>query len=138
MTITRTTNTAAAIGSGVGINFNLKNIVGNNITYGTIEVDSTNVSSNTEASKFVIRLLNNGVMNVNYVFDNTGLFTAASSMSEGSDRRIKSNIRSANKLDSFNKIMKIDVRDYTLIKDKDNVTHRGVIAKESPGDRNYQ
>jgi hypothetical protein len=129
VTLTRTTNTAAAIGSGVGINFNLKNIVGNNITYGTIEVNSANVSSATEAGKFIIRLLNNGVMNVNYVFDNNGLFTAASAMSEGSDFRIKDNIRDANKFDSFTKIMKINVKDYTLKKDRNKVLHRGVIAQ---------
>lgn len=130
MTITRTTNSAAAIGAGVGINFNLKNIIGNNITYGTIEVNSANVSNNTEAGKCIIRLLNAGVMNVNYVFDNNGLFTAASAMSEGSDIRIKENIRDANKIDSFNKIMKINVKDYTLKKDRNNSIHRGVIAQE--------
>ena len=130
MTITRTTNTAAAIGAGVGVNFNLKNILGNNITYGTIEVNSANVSASTEAGKFIIRLLNNGVMNVNYTFDNLGLFTAAASVSEGSDIRIKENIVNASKVDSYNKIMQINVKDYTLKKDRDKKIHRGIIAQE--------
>lgn len=128
--IIRTTNTAAAVGSGVGINFGLKSLSGSNITYGTLSTRSVNVGSGSESGKMVINLLNNGAMDATFTFGNDGLFTASASVSEGSDSRIKSNITHANMQDSFNKIQQINVMDYTLNADQDQKIHRGIIAQE--------
>jgi len=130
LSITRTTSDTPAAGLGVCMKFDIENSVNVNTTFGTLEVSATTITDAAEDGKFSFKLINAGTEAVEAAsIANDGTFTC-NNVVETSDIRVKENITPVNNLDSFQKIMDINIVDYNFIADSQKVSHRGVIAQE--------
>jgi hypothetical protein len=115
---------------GVGLNFDIKNNINTIKTFGSISILGNNVTNNKETSKLNIDLINNGKINNNTLTLTSDGVLSIKRLVESSDIRIKENIKLTNIKESYNKIMKIKVKDYNYISDKKKKLYSGVIAQE--------
>jgi hypothetical protein len=115
---------------GVGLNFDLKNNIDIIKTFGTINIIGDNVTNTKENSNLYIDLLNNGNINKKVLSLSSKGILQVTRLVEPSDERIKKDIILTDIKDSYNKIMKIKVKDYKYKDDTENKIYSGVIAQE--------
>jgi len=115
---------------GVGINFDLKNNINSNKTFGSITVIGNNVTDKKENGILNINLMNNGKINNALSLTSEGVLYIKTRSYETSDERLKDVIKLTNIEDSYNKIMKIKLKDYTYKTEKMKIKYTGVIAQE--------
>jgi UDP-3-O-[3-hydroxymyristoyl] glucosamine N-acyltransferase len=128
ITVNRTTSSTPANGLGAGIEFYIENSNNDNVAYGSIEVSADDITDNSEDGKLKINLMNGGLSTTVMTLTKESLLVEE--LVETSDRRVKENIESADLVDSYEKIMGLNLVNYNFIHDKEKKVHRGLIAQE--------
>lgn len=123
-----TPQTAAAAGLGTGIEFDTVNSTDTVFAAGFINCVTSDVVADTENAYFDFKLINDGTVNTVATLSPTGVFTATT-LNETSDRRLKENIVDISPIDSLNKIMNVEIKEYNYTFDQSK-RHTGVIAQE--------
>ena len=124
----RTTSTTPAVGLGIGLDFFIENASNNNVAFGAVQVSADSVTAGSENGKLTVNLMNGGTSTAAMTLTNTSL--TVTELVETSDRRVKENIVPVSNVESFNKIMDLNIVDYNFIADETKKTHRGLIAQE--------
>lgn len=120
--------TTSANGLGVGIEFDIVNSGNAVFAGGFLSCVSSDLVADTENAYFEFKLINDGTMNTVATLSPTGVFTATT-LAETSDVRLKENIIDVPALESLEKILAIDVKEYNYTFEKSK-RHTGVIAQE--------
>ncbi len=126
LTVTRTTSGTPANGLGVGVSFKVENSANANIEFGNIAVVSSDITTTTEDGQFVVNLLTNGVMTEAMRLSSSIMYVTE--LYEVSDQRMKENITTVNLQETHNRVMNINLVDYSYIGQEK--VHRGVLAQE--------
>jgi hypothetical protein len=126
LTVTRTTSGTPANGLGVGVSFKVENSANANVEFGNIAVVSSDITTTTEDGQFVVNLLTNGVMTEAMRLSSSTMYVTE--LYEVSDVRMKENIIAANLQETHNRVMNINLVDYSYIGQEK--VHRGVLAQE--------
>lgn len=124
---TRTTTTPTN-GISTGIEFSLENSTNTDTVYGTLEISAEDVTSTSEDGSLSVKLMSGGSLTERLTLTNDGILGGMLYVQETSDRRVKENIVAADPLDSYEKLMQVQIKDYNFI-GMDN-TQRGFIAQE--------
>jgi hypothetical protein len=122
------TNTAA-IGLGIGMEFDLVNDAGNVFSAGFINCVSSAVVDSSEKAYYEFKLINSGSLDTIMTLSNAGVLTSTSFV-ETSDERVKENIQPMQTQYSLDKLMQVDIKSYNYTFDADKKNHTGVIAQE--------
>lgn len=120
-------NTTAESGLGIGIEFDIINDVGDVVPSGFINCVSSDLVANTENAFLEFKLINDGTINTVATISPTGVFTATT-LAETSDIRMKENILDVEPSYSLSKLLRIDIKEYNYIFDKEH-RHVGVLAQ---------
>lgn len=124
---TRTTATPTN-GISTGIEFSLENSANADTIYGTLEISAEDVTSTSEDGALSVKLMSGGTLTERLTLTNDGILGGMLYVQETSDRRVKENIVEADPLDSYEKLMQVQIKDYNFIGMEN--TQRGFIAQE--------
>lgn len=127
--ILRTTSGTPANNLGIGIKFDIENSNNDNTTFGSIEISAQDITDTTEDGQLITKLMRAGTLTTAFSSDSLGVFSATS-FAETSDIRTKNIIGDADADESLNKIMEIEIKDYTMKNDITERKHRGFIAQD--------
>lgn len=128
LTITTKTSSTPANGITTGINFGLENSANVNTVFGKLEFNAQSITSGSESGAMSVKLMSGGNMTERLTLTNDGVLGGMLYVQETSDRRVKENIIDADPFDSYDSIMKVQIKDYNFI--GQNNTQRGFIAQE--------